>query len=45
MKDINYRIYNKLDSLAKVDYLIAFGIRKENAETLVYRLNRPLVFK
>lgn len=44
MRDINYSVYDKLDKAEQVNYLVAWGIGRENAVTLVYSLNRPLVF-
>lgn len=43
MKDINYELYNRANNSEKVQILIAFGIRRENAEKLVYGLDRPYI--
>lgn len=44
MYEINYSVHDSLNTPAKVDYLVAFGIRRCNAVTLVYSLARPYVF-
>lgn len=45
MSDINYELYNKADNSEKIRLLVAFGIRRENAEKIVYGLDRPYRFE
>ncbi len=44
MTDINYEVYHNSSDDEKVAQLIAFGIRRENAEKIVYNLDRPYIF-